>query len=602
MAYNFQVNLGSVIDLLSNHLYTGPQVYVRELLQNSTDAISARRQLDPHYEGRVHIEVHADDAPPTLVVTDNGIGLTEDEVHQFLATIGGTSKRADLLARRTDFIGQFGIGLLSCFLVSDEIVVHTRSAHAGAHAFEWRGRADGTYTLAQATAEVAVGTRVALSARRGSESFFEAAEVERLARHYGGLLPYAVTFSAGGAGITLNERQPPWCAEFVDGAAERAAYLEYGRELFGAEFLDYVPLRARAGDVVGVAFVLPYAPNLATKRTHRVYLKHMLVSEQAEGLLPDWAFFVKCVVNADDLRPTASREALYEDESLAAARAELGRCLRDYLIDLAAHDTERLRQLIRLHHLSLKALAVEDDELFRLFIDWLPFETNMGDLSMGDYRAEHQTIHYANNLDQFRQLSSVAAAQDICVINAVYAYDQQLIHKLTDLDPTLRIRRLDADSLTYDFAHLTSDEDARVADVLAAARAVVREFNCVPEVRRFAPASLPVLYVADADGAFYRAVEMSKEVAGALWSSVLDELTAAREREARLCFNYDNALVYKVTRLEDEGLRRLVIQALYLQALLLGHRPLRATELRLLNESFAGLIAWGVELEGGWSN
>ena len=102
---------------------------------------------------------------------------------------------------------------------------------------------------------------------------------------------------------------------------------------------------------------MPASPSLATKRTHRVYLKHMLLSETAENLVPEWAFFVKCVVNANDLRPTASRESFYEDEKLAATRQALGNCLRDYLVKMARRSPERLRRLIALHHLSIKALA-----------------------------------------------------------------------------------------------------------------------------------------------------------------------------------------------------------------------------------------------------
>ena len=104
--------------------------------------------------------------------------------------------------------------------------------------------------------------------------------------------------------------------------------MEYGRNTFGTTFFDAIPLHSDAGKVDGIAFVLPYSPSLAHKRTHRVYLKNMLLSESAEGLLPDWAFFVKCVVNAQGLRPTASREEFYEDDALVAAREKLGDCLR----------------------------------------------------------------------------------------------------------------------------------------------------------------------------------------------------------------------------------------------------------------------------------
>jgi len=118
MDYPFKINLRGIIDLLSHHLYSGPQVYLRELLQNSVDAIRARGQYEPRHKGEVQIEIFGDHRrrPPTLVCADNGIGLTEEEVHRFLATIGLTSKREEHWERPDDFLGQFGIGLLSCFL------------------------------------------------------------------------------------------------------------------------------------------------------------------------------------------------------------------------------------------------------------------------------------------------------------------------------------------------------------------------------------------------------------------------------------------------------------------------------------------------------
>ena len=118
-------------------------------------------------------------------------------------------------------------------------------------------------------------------------------------------------------------------------------------------------MRAEAGQVEGVAYVLPFSPNFHARQTHRVYLKDMLLSERAENLLPDWAFFVRCVVNAQELRPTASREAFYEDATLARARAALGQCLRQYLVDLATHEPRTLQRLIALHGLSVKSFGWE---------------------------------------------------------------------------------------------------------------------------------------------------------------------------------------------------------------------------------------------------
>ena len=130
MDHRFQVNLRGVIDLLSHHLYSTPGVFVRELLQNATDAIRARQHLEPDHLGSARVELieKQDGGLPTLLFSDEGVGLTEEELHRFLATIGESSKRETLEARRNDFIGQFGIGLLSCFMVCDELLVVTRSA------------------------------------------------------------------------------------------------------------------------------------------------------------------------------------------------------------------------------------------------------------------------------------------------------------------------------------------------------------------------------------------------------------------------------------------------------------------------------------------
>ena len=606
MDYKFQINLGGIIDLLSNHIYSSPQIYVRELLQNGVDAILARRYVEPAHEGAIRIDVRrgGEGEQPALVFTDNGIGLDEEEVHRFLATIGQTSKRGDLAAGRTDYIGQFGIGLLSCFVVSDEIVVVTRSAKRDvAPAIEWCGRADGTYTTRTLDEEGEPGTQVRLRCKPGSEQYFKPQAVRRMARHYGSLLPYPIKLTfAGGEETRINDEPPPWKQTFADSRDERKAYLDYGRETFEMEFFDYIPLRSRVGDVEGAAYVLPFSPSLATKKTHKVYLKNMLVSETAEGLLPDWAFFVKCVVNANDLRPTASRESFYEDEALSATRAALGRSLREYLVELASEQPQRLQKLISLHYLSIKALAVDDDEFYQLFIDWLPFETNAGQMTLGEYKRQHRTVRYVPDLDQFRQIARVAASQSMVVINAGYVHDAELLSKHFDVFPATPVEVVDSTRLMHSFEYLTLDEQEGVADFVRFADDVLRPFNCSTEARKFLPRELPALYNASSEVNFMRSVEQAREVSDTLWSGVLGSLAGGLNRDAfaSLCFNYDNPLIYKLSRMRDETLLRLSIQMLYVQSLLLSHRPLNVKEMALLNDGLLGLLEWGVEVEGGW--
>ena len=91
--YLFQVNLKGMIELLSEHIYSAPNVFVREVLQNGMDATTARKTIDEHHKGEINIYINKVDGLPQVIFEDNGIGLSEKEVHEFLSVIGQSSKR-----------------------------------------------------------------------------------------------------------------------------------------------------------------------------------------------------------------------------------------------------------------------------------------------------------------------------------------------------------------------------------------------------------------------------------------------------------------------------------------------------------------------------
>jgi molecular chaperone HtpG len=595
LQHKFQINLRGIIDLLSENLYSSPDVFVRELLQNAVDAITARGHLEPGFRGEILIECHAPKGkPPAVVFTDNGVGLTADEVHKFLATIGLSSKKAADGKRPTDFIGQFGIGILSCFVVSEEIVVIAKSAaDPAAKPIEWRAKADGTYTLKELDRDFDPGTQVWLTAKDGSEELFAAERVRDLARSYGGLLPYPVKVAAGRGTTAVTDGGAPWRDDFPSEKDRAKALLAYGKEVFGIEFFDAVPLRSDAGKLDGVAFVLPFPPAHGAQAVHRVYLKNMFLTDKPDNLLPEWAFFVRAVVNANDLRPTASRESFYEDAKLAKARAALGDCLRRYLIELSEKRPEKLERLIAIHQRAIKALAVEDDEFYRLFIDWLPFETSLGEMTFGQYRSSTDKVRYVPNIDAFRQIARVSAAQGIPVINAGYTNDAELLAKAPDVFPELTADAVDPTTVAQALDDLSLDEQESVFELLKTADAVLKPFRCAAEVKKFQPEDLPALYSTNSEGRFFRSLEQSREIANPLWSGVLDSLSRrehAHVSTAQLCFNFENPLVRKLAAVKDRKKLTRAVQMLYVQSLLLGHHPLSAKEMALLNDGLLGMI------------
>ena len=599
--HTFQVDLRGLVDLLSHHLYSSPRVYLRELLQNAVDAITARQALTAGAPSDAPARIRVHTGEGRLTVTDTGIGLTEADVHRFLATIGRSSKRgadggldgAELASVRGDFIGQFGIGLLACFVVADEITVLTRSAaDPAAPAVEWHGTSDGRYTIRTlpASAVPEPGTTVTLVPHADGAEWTRPHQVVALARHYGSLLRHEVTVTDEDGGSTrINPAPAPWKVRYASPLARREALVEHCRTTFDFTPLDTVELDLPLVGLRGVAYVLPTSVHPSRQAGHRVHLKGMLLSDQAHELLPEWAFFVRCVVDADSLRPTASREALYEDETLAAIRDALGARIRDWLTGLAASDPGLLHRFIGAHHLAVKALARYDDELLRLLLPWLPFETTDGQVTLHEFIRAHPVILVTQTVEEFRQVAPIAAAAGLGVVNGGYAYDRDLVHRLPEIRPGATVVDLDPATVT---AHLDTVDPAAelsAAAFLHTAREVVAQFDCDVVLRAFHPVSAPSLLLDNREARHERGRSELAGRADGMWADILGSLRSQAPR-AQLVLNHLNPLVRRAASITEQGLAVTAVEALYGQALLMARRPLRASESALLNRAFIGLL------------
>ncbi|MFD3973411.1 HSP90 family protein [Streptomyces cyaneofuscatus] len=593
----FQVDLRGLVDLLSHHLYSSPRVYLRELLQNAVDALTARHGLEPDApEGAFGIRLFADGS--VVRVEDDGVGLSEADVHTFLATIGRSSKRADGIAQqRGDFIGQFGIGLLSCFLVADEIHVLSRSARTSdAPAVEWRGHGDGSYSvrILPASARPRPGTTVTLTPRADTGEWTRPAQVHALGRHFGSLLGHPVSFSDGTAGaptVSVNPEPAPWARTFPTPGSRSRALAAYGEEVFGFAPLDTIELDLPAVGLKGIACVLPEAVPAGRRHGHRVHVKGMLLSEQAYEILPEWAFFVRCVIDAESLRPTASRESLYEDDTLAAVRDALAERLREWIARAAASDPELLGRFLQAHHLAVKSLAVHDDEILRLLLPWLPFETTDGHTTLDAFARTHRTVLVTSSVEEFRQVAAIASAAGLGVVNGGYTYDRELVHRLPEIRPEASVADLDPATLTAHLDPVDRETELAASAYLALARDALAVFDCDVALRTFHPASAPALLVDSREARHERTrSQLAREQQGGLWGDILGALRQEAPR-AQLILNQLNPLVRTAVAIDEPELARTSAEALYGQAALLSRRPLRPAESSLINRSFLDLLA-----------
>lgn len=601
MSQQFQVDLRAVVELLARHVYSSPRVFVRELIQNGIDAVTAARLLDPAAPmGPIEFLPADAGGDGALVVRDPGIGLTLDEVHELLATIGGSSKRDELDLPREGFLGRFGIGLLSCFVIADQIEVTTRSARGGPPV-RFIGRDDGTYEVEELASDddraPAAGTVVRLVPRSETRSWVAAATVEALARQFGSELPVPIlVHRPDGTAVDVIDPAPAWLVPDLDPASHAA----WCQERFGFRPLDVVPVESPSTGARGLAFVLPMEPGGAAGIGHLAYLRRMLLSDDARDLLPDWAFFVRVVLDVGNLQPTASRESLVDDEALDEARDEMGACLRRWLMQLGATDPGRLDHVLRVHGRAAKALAVADDEVYAALGPWFRFETTAGDLTLPELVQRAGTVRYTPSVDRFRLLAPIAAAQGLVIVNAGYTYDVELLDRAHVAVPGAVAEALGDDDIVSTLDAVSADRQAVAARFLGRAAEALSEVGCDVDLRSFEPEVVPSLFLMDEDALDQRRLSTTAEQVDEEWAGLLAGLELDEPDKPRLVFNDRHPLIRRLVDLAATGAPTVgtAAEALYVQALLLGHYPLRASDLAMLNRALLSLVDGALPEEG----
>ncbi len=595
----FGVDLGGVIDLLSRHIYSGPEVFVRELLQNSRDALIARANhgpIDPAWTIRV-IPAGVDDALFHLV--DDGIGLSSDEVVDLLSTVGRSSKRDVFDFRNHDYLGHFGIGLLSCFMVADTITITSRKE--GRKAVRWQGEAAGTFTVEEVDDDLPVGTRVSLTPARDRAHLLEPAAVARLVRHYGEFLPVPVYIESRGGTRDLASGPVPFLASLE---SDRDAVLDYGERIIGHRPLDAIPIDLPETSTRGVAYVLAHPTSSSHTTGARVYLGRMLLAEDERELVPPWAFFLRVVVTSDALTPTASRESLVRDETLEATRAGIGDAVREWVAQLADFSPMRLAHFLSVHDLAVRAACVEDDTLLRIVGPHLRFETAGGQRTLADLAAERSVITYSTSLDEFRMLTALGAGPHL--VNASYVHHEELLDAVPQLFSGIEVKRANLDEVLGALDEPVLEDRPRTAALAAAATKALAEVDVDAIVKVLADPHTPSLFIADSQILARIDMRRAEEISKGPWASALrsagERVDQARARigrtstRAQVALNWGSPLVQRLAELDDAAVFERSIRLLYVQALLAGRRPLTEADRALMSQSLDDLITLSI----GW--
>ncbi len=374
----FQTEVRQLLDLMIHSLYSDKDIFLRELISNASDAADKLRfealRDESLYEGDsdLKIQVLVDREKRTVTITDNGIGMTRDEVIENIGTIArsGTRRFFESLtgdqAKDARLIGQFGVGFYSAFMVSDHVTLHTRRAGAPAdQGVVWESSGTGDYTI-ETVERRERGTTVMLHLREGEDEFLDQYRLQAIVRRYSDHITLPIVMlDSNGMPETVNKASALWAR-----SKSEVTELEYD-EFYKHVAHDVEPplahLHSRVEgkqEYTALLFIPRRAPFDLFDRDRRygvkLYVRRVFIMDDAEQLMPNYLRFVRGVIDAADLPLNVSREILQKSRDIDTIRSGATRKVLDLLAELADKEPEKYRTFWTEFGVVLKEGIVED--------------------------------------------------------------------------------------------------------------------------------------------------------------------------------------------------------------------------------------------------
>ena len=333
---SFQAEVSRLLDIVAHSLYSDKQVFLRELISNASDACDRLRYaaiLNPELasgEQGYRVMLTPDKPARTLVIDDNGIGMTETELIENLGTIArsGTSAFVRELGadakKDVSLIGQFGVGFYSSFMVADRVEVLSRRA-GEAQAFRWVSDGKGEFTVEPAE-KPGPGTTITLHLREGEDDYLEPTRLRHIVKTYADHIALPIVLKADGKDDTLNTASALWTRPKSDISPEQ--YTEFYRSVGHGFDEPWLTLHSKAEGTIEYTSLL-FVPSTkpfdlfdpARKHAVRLYVRRVFVTDDCAELIPAYLRFLKGVVDSEDLPLNISREMLRSNPMLGKIRA-----------------------------------------------------------------------------------------------------------------------------------------------------------------------------------------------------------------------------------------------------------------------------------------
>lgn len=383
----FKAESRRLLDLMINSIYTHKEIFLRELISNASDAIDKLyfKSLTDDKVGLnkddFAIEIKTDKTARTLKISDNGIGMTEDELENNLGTIANSGsfkfKNENKLEEDVDIIGQFGVGFYSAFMVAKEVTVISK-AYGSDKAYKWTSSGAEGYSIEECTKENP-GTEISLVLKDNTDDenydeYLEQYKIQSLVKKYSDYIRFPVKMDMQKSrlkegteneyedyteNITLNSMVPIWRKNKSELKDED--YNSFYKEKF-FDFTDPLIHIHTKAEGTATYNALLYIPSKAPydyyskeyEKGLQLYSSGVLIMDKCSDLLPDHFSFVKGLVDSEDLSLNISREMLQHDRQLKLIAKSLERTIKNELTKLLKNNREKYEEFYKAFGLQLK--------------------------------------------------------------------------------------------------------------------------------------------------------------------------------------------------------------------------------------------------------
>ncbi len=485
------INAENIMPIIKQWLYSDNDIFVRELVSNACDAISKMKRLVSTGEAQgddmpYRVDVVVDKAAGTLQISDNGIGMTAEEIEKYIAQVafsGATDFITKYASENADdnanIIGHFGLGFYSCFMVSDKVVINTKS-YTGAPAVRWTSE-DGMEYVTEESDRMERGTTITLTIDEEDKDFLELFTVRQTLEKHCAFMPVPIFLSevkelkedeTAAEPQQINDPNPLWMRKPTDCTDED--YKEFYRKVFHdyEEPLFWIHLNAEFPFNLKGILYFPRIKNefSASEGVVKLYNNQVFVADNIKEVIPEFLLLLKGVVDCPDLPLNVSRSFLQNDGYVKKMAAYITRKVADRLNSEFNNKRDDYQRYWDDIHPFVKYGCMKDEKFYDRVKKALLFKTTAGEyLTLEEYRnrncdGETCTVYYASDEKRQAQMVKLYTDQgkDVALLNTLIDVNFISFLEYSERDDKISFMRIDAaaDGLTEDGETSEDERDA----------------------------------------------------------------------------------------------------------------------------------------------